>query len=115
VGAIDDRIEAVAIDLDVVAYITQLLDDVWIALAVDVAYVYSVAEIYIVNTSFVATHIALVKQVHTNRFVLGKSGFRTNGDRQELVLGWYDNLITTATCQGTKNKEQRAKTKYLRL
>ena len=72
--AVDDSIEAIAIDLDIVADVAQLFDDIWIAFAVDVADIGAVAEVEVVDSGFVATHIALVEQVHTNGFVGGEGG-----------------------------------------
>ena len=50
-----------AIDLNVVTYIAQFFDDIWIAFAVDITDINALAEIAVVDSGFVATHIALVE------------------------------------------------------
>jgi hypothetical protein len=104
VRAVDDGIETITIYLDVVAYIAELFDDIWITFAVDIADINTLAEVEVVDSGFVATHIPLVEQVHANGFVLRKTAQISRFHRQFLVLRREDNLIATAGGENAKNK-----------
>ena len=72
VTAVDDSIEATAVDLQVVTDIAQGLSDIRIGFGVDIAFVCGGGEVVVIECSFVGAHIAFIEQVKADN--LGADG-----------------------------------------
>ena len=90
VGDVDDGIEAFAVDLQVIADVTELLDDSGIALRIDIAGVLTGLVVVVVEGGLIGAHVRLVEEEEAlnraSRFWL-----------PPLLFGRGDDLILLAT------------------
>ena len=100
IRAVDHRIQTLAIDLQVVAHVAQLLDNVWIALRKDVARILARLVIEVVQRGLVASHISLVQQEESLHVAHHRIGIGNDG-----IVGRKDGLdIVAATHQSQRQK-----------
>ena len=99
VGAIDDTIHIATVDADVVAHVAHLLGDCGVGIGKDIADIFTLGIVVVVERGLVPAHVTLTQQVEA--LDIGKLGLRHLD-----VLGQEDSHLLTAARQQRQHHQQ---------
>ena len=106
VGTVDNRIELIAVYLNVVAHVAQLFNHAGIAFRINILGIHAGFGVIIIQRGFIAPHIAFVEQEKAfDRTFLTRSAGPGRSTSRIRIRGREDRLVFSARTEAEKERQ----------